>query len=76
LIYESAPLVKKELSGVAVVRWRSAEQEAQAEGTSAQCVSEALLERDDFTLVRHHALDSWWSMIFSENRYPLFGIML
>jgi hypothetical protein len=22
------------------------------------------------------ALAFWWSMIFSENRYPLFGIML
>jgi hypothetical protein len=34
------------------------------------------LERDDFTSIRHHALPYWWSMIFSENRYPLFGIML
>jgi hypothetical protein len=23
-----------------------------------------------------HALDLWWGMIFSENRYPLFRIML
>jgi hypothetical protein len=23
-----------------------------------------------------HALYLWWSMIFSENRYPLFRIML
>jgi len=34
------------------------------------------LERDGFRLNRHHALDLWWSMIFSENRYPLFRIML
>jgi hypothetical protein len=35
-----------------------------------------LLKRDDFKLNRHHALDSCLSMIFSENRFPLFGIML
>jgi len=34
------------------------------------------LERDDFSSNRHLALAYWWSMIFSENRYPLFGIML
>jgi hypothetical protein len=33
-------------------------------------------ERDGFRLNRHRALDLWWSMIFSENRYPLFRIML
>jgi hypothetical protein len=27
-------------------------------------------------LERNGALAFWWSMIFSENRYPLFGIML
>jgi hypothetical protein len=27
-------------------------------------------------LNRHRALALWWSMIFSENRYPLFRIML
>jgi hypothetical protein len=35
-----------------------------------------LLERDHLKLNRHRALDLWWSMIFSENRYPLFRIML
>jgi hypothetical protein len=35
-----------------------------------------LLERDGFNLNRHRALDLWWSMIFTENRYPLFRIML
>jgi hypothetical protein len=35
-----------------------------------------ILERDGFGLNRHRALDIWWSMIFSENRYPLFRIML
>src|SRR5262249_51635047 len=34
------------------------------------------LEREDFSCARHPALAYWWSMIFSENRYPLFGIML
>jgi hypothetical protein len=34
------------------------------------------LKRDDFKLNRHHALASCLSMIFSENRFPLFGIML
>ena len=33
-------------------------------------------ERDDLSSNRHPALRYWWSMIFSENRYPLFGIML
>src|SRR5262245_32323405 len=36
----------------------------------------ALLERDDFSSNRHPALAFCWSMIFSENRCPLFGIML
>jgi hypothetical protein len=34
------------------------------------------LKRDDFSSNRHPALGYCWSMIFSENRYPLFGIML
>src|SRR6185369_15130470 len=34
------------------------------------------LERDDFSSNCHPALGYWWSMIFSENRCPLFGIML
>jgi hypothetical protein len=34
------------------------------------------LERDDSSSIRHPALHYWWSIIFSENRYPLFGIML
>src|SRR5262245_39042544 len=34
------------------------------------------LERDDFSLNRHPALASCLSMIFSENRCTLFGIML
>jgi hypothetical protein len=37
---------------------------------------EPFLERDDFSSNRHPALPFPWSMIFSENRYPLFGIML
>src|SRR5215510_2395877 len=34
------------------------------------------LERDDVLSNRHLAPFDAWSMIFSENRYPLFGIML
>jgi len=36
----------------------------------------AQLERHAFYSNRHIALSYAWSMIFSENRYPLFGIML
>jgi hypothetical protein len=36
----------------------------------------ATLERDDFSSNRHPTLAYCWSMIFSENRHPLFGIML
>jgi hypothetical protein len=36
----------------------------------------ASLECDGFRLNRHRALDLWWSMIFSENGYSLFRIML
>src|SRR5262245_10926965 len=41
----------------------------------AEAVRSAL-ERDDFSLNRHPALASCLSMIFSENRCTLFGIML
>jgi hypothetical protein len=37
-------------------------------------VTGACAPRDDVSARRHRAL--WWSMIFSENRCPLFGIML
>jgi hypothetical protein len=37
--------------------------------------SNATLVRDDFSSNRHPALALCLSMIFSENRYPLFGIM-
>jgi hypothetical protein len=36
----------------------------------------AWLERDELWLDRHPALAFCLSMIFSENRYPLFRIML
>jgi len=42
----------------------------------AYCTAFASLERDDFSLNRHPALASCLSMIFSENRCTLFGIML
>jgi hypothetical protein len=35
-----------------------------------------VLKRNEFKLNRHFALGWHLSMIFSENRYPLFGIML
>src|ERR1700674_3501940 len=38
--------------------------------------SQQALERDDFSSNRHPALSFCLSMIFSENRYPLFRIML
>jgi hypothetical protein len=41
-----------------------------------QPVFGASLERDDFSLNRHPALAFCLSMIFSENRCTLFGIML
>jgi hypothetical protein len=34
------------------------------------------LERNDFSSNHHPALALYLSMIFSENRFPLFGIML
>jgi hypothetical protein len=40
------------------------------------CSGGSSLERDDFSSNRHPARAYWWSMIFSENRFPLFGIML
>jgi hypothetical protein len=36
----------------------------------------AVQKRDGFSSNRHPALGYFWSMMFSENRYPLFGIML
>jgi hypothetical protein len=39
-------------------------------------ISPGALERDDFSSNRHPAPAYCWSMIFSENRFPLFGIML
>jgi len=38
--------------------------------------SNRTLKRDGFSSKRHPALAYCWSMMFSENRYPLFGIML
>jgi hypothetical protein len=37
---------------------------------------QAALKRDDFSSNRHPAFAPCLSMIFSENRFPLFGIML
>src|SRR5213080_748908 len=50
--------------------------ETRTAGTSPFGRNPAPLKRDDFSSNRHPALAYWWSMIFSENRYPLFGIML
>src|SRR5215510_11373725 len=40
------------------------------------CCRSETVERDDVSSSRHPSLASCWSMIFSENRYPLLGIML
>src|SRR5262249_4433003 len=45
-------------------------------GVNYKEIGQRALERDDFSSNRHHALTYSWSMIFSENRFPLFGIML
>jgi len=42
----------------------------------ADAVTRMALERDCFSSSRDPAPGYCWSMIFSENRYPLFGIML
>jgi hypothetical protein len=34
------------------------------------------LERNDFSSTRHPTPGYCWSMIFFEDRFPLFGIML
>jgi hypothetical protein len=39
-------------------------------------IQQSALKQDDFSSNHHPALLLCWSMIFSENRYPLFGIML
>src|SRR5437868_15230308 len=61
LLIGSAPLLPKFVSG--------APQDITNFGNGA-------LERDDFSSNRHPALSFCLSMIFSENRYPLFRIML
>jgi hypothetical protein len=45
-------------------------------GPGRSIMPSVALERDGFKLYRHRALDLWWSMIFSENRFPLFRIVL
>ena len=45
-------------------------------GARGGTVEESRLEDDDFSSNRHLALSFCLSMIFSENRYPLFRIML
>jgi hypothetical protein len=47
----------------------------QVRGSNMAPIS-ASLERDDFSPDRHPALSFCLSMIFSENRYTLFRIML
>jgi hypothetical protein len=37
---------------------------------------EGMLFEKPLSTFPDHALDLWWSMIFPENRYPLFRIML
>jgi hypothetical protein len=47
-----------------------------AAGHPRLSLAAAVLERDSFSSNRHPTLAYCWSMIFSENRRPLFGIML
>jgi hypothetical protein len=47
-----------------------------AETAGRPCALSAPFEQDDFSLNRHPTLASGLSMIFSENRCTLFGIML
>src|SRR5260370_39268936 len=49
---------------------------AQRPAVTAKLTFQFTLERDDFSSNRHPALLLCLSMVFSENRYPLFGIML
>ena len=58
------------------LRERGTRSRSRGRRPSGKCCKTPLLERDDFSSNRHPALLYWWSMIFSENRYPLFGIML
>src|SRR6185295_10801177 len=46
------------------------------DAASAAAPPSVSLKRDDLSLNRHPALACSLIMIFSENRYPLFGIML
>jgi hypothetical protein len=58
--------------------WRmilSANRRPSSDQVRGQASPEHALKRDDFPSDRHHALAHCLSMIFSENRYPLFGIM-
>src|SRR5262245_13035565 len=39
------------------------------------CLSSLVLESDSTALNQTRRLFIWWGMIFSDNRFPLFGIM-
>jgi len=47
-----------------------------AKRTLSRIDEDAALERQSFQIETIDALMFWWSMIFSENRFPLFRIML
>jgi hypothetical protein len=67
---------------IAVLRSRLDRQYSESRYRSVICVTSlrqpptGQQERDDFSSNRHPALSSCLSMIFSENRCPLFRIML
>jgi len=45
-------------------------------GSGLKLIAMSLLKQNAIRLNHHFALACCLSMIFSENRYPLFGIML
>src|SRR5262245_49987479 len=61
---------------VALSEIDSSERHFSAPCSSTPTAGLSPLERDNFSLNRHPALASCLSMIFSENRCTLFGIML
>jgi hypothetical protein len=76
-----ASLVNETLAGGAAIGAPSRSGRAQAKFSELQetlrrGAPAARLDRDDFSSNRRPDLSSCLSMIFSENRYPLFRIML
>ncbi len=60
----------------AIAQGRPGHHQGRAEGCGPGIRVERRLEHDDVSSNRHHALSFCLSMIFSENRCPLFRVML